>query len=67
MPPLIARTAVSVSVTSSGVVAHYTCSVSTDVYAKGTADVTCSGDGTWSEATILCAREFLSTHEHAGG
>ncbi|KAK7098734.1 hypothetical protein V1264_002970 [Littorina saxatilis] len=43
------------AVTSSNDVAHYTCSVTTDVYVRGTTDVTCTNADDWPTATILCA------------
>ena len=39
--------------------AHYSCSVSTDVYVRGTVDVDCANGVSWPVATILCAREFF--------
>ena len=56
-PPLIERTTVTHSVNATHGVAHYSCSVSTDVYVRGTADVTCTEGSSWPTATILCARE----------
>ena len=47
------------TVTPNHDIAHYICSVSTDVYVRGTVDVGCANGKSWPVATILCAREFF--------
>ena len=47
------------TVTPNHDIAHYICSVSTDVYVRGTVDVGCANGTSWPVATILCAREFF--------
>ncbi|KAL8572815.1 hypothetical protein ACOMHN_024991 [Nucella lapillus] len=54
-PPVISRTSVTHLVTSAHDVARYSCYVSTDVYVRGTTDVTCKLGQNWPDATILCA------------
>ena len=56
-PPLIDRTTVTHTATSTHDIAHYSCSVSTDVLVRGTVDVDCANGASWPVATILCARE----------
>ena len=56
-PPLINRTTVTHTVTPTHETAHYSCSVSTDIYVRGTVDVDCANGTSWPVATILCARE----------
>ncbi|XP_025102289.1 plasminogen-like [Pomacea canaliculata] len=53
-PPLIKRTSVTYSGRKHNDVATYACSVTSDVYIKGTTQVYCK-NGEWETPTILCA------------